>query len=50
MNKFIHDENLKLFRTRLEETNDEQQRALLRDLIEEHEENYRRWQLKPQPD
>jgi hypothetical protein len=38
MDKFLHDQNLKLFRKRLAETTDEGQRQVLRDLIEEHDE------------
>lgn len=37
MEKFIHDENLKLFRKQLVESSDEKQRQLLRDLITEEE-------------
>ena len=46
MEKFIHDENLRLFRKRLVETADEKQRQVLRDLIAEQEEKYRRWEVK----
>jgi hypothetical protein len=37
MEKFIHDENLKLFRNRLAETTDEAQRDLILALIKEEE-------------
>jgi hypothetical protein len=49
MEKFIHDENLKLFRKRLTETTDDNERLLISDLIAEYEANYRRWQVKPGP-
>lgn len=49
MNKFIHDENLSLFRKRLAETIDEKQRQVLQDLIAEHETKYREWQLGSRP-
>ena len=49
MDKFVHDENLKLFRKRLAETNDEKQRQVIHDLIAEHEAIYREWQLRRQP-
>ena len=37
MERYIHDENLKLFRMRLAEVSDEKQRQTLRDLIKEEE-------------
>jgi hypothetical protein len=37
MFKYIHDENLKLFRKQLAETTDENQRQALHNLIAEHE-------------
>jgi hypothetical protein len=37
MERYIHDENLKLFRMRLAEATDEKQRQTLRDLIKEEE-------------
>ena len=37
MEKFIHDENLKLFRKRLVEATDETQRELILSLIKEEE-------------
>ena len=37
MEKYIHDENLKLFRMRLAEAKDEKQRQTLQVLIEEEE-------------
>lgn len=37
MEKYIHDENLKLFRMRLAEATDERQRETLRVLIKEEE-------------
>jgi hypothetical protein len=37
MERYIHDENLKLFRMRLAEVTDEKQRQTLRDLIKEEE-------------
>lgn len=49
MDKFIHDENLRLFRARLAETTDEKQRQVLHDLIAEHEAKYRQWQVKFNP-
>ena len=49
MDKFIHEENLKLFRKRLSEMTDEKQRQVLHNLIAEHEAKYREW-LKPKPD
>jgi hypothetical protein len=49
MDKFIHDENLRLFRKRLAETADEKQRQVLQDLIAKHEAKYREWQLGPRP-
>lgn len=45
MDKFLHDENLKLLHQRLMETTDEKKRQVLHDIIAEHEVNYRRWQL-----
>ena len=39
MDKFIHDENLGLFRKRLAETADEKQRKVLRNLIAEPEQS-----------
>ncbi len=50
MEKFIHDENLKLFRKQLAETTDENQRQLLHNLIVEHEAQYREWKRKNKPD
>jgi hypothetical protein len=50
MEKFIHDENLKLFRKQLAETTDENQRQLLHNLIAEHEAQYREWKRKNKPD
>jgi hypothetical protein len=49
MDKFIHEENLRLFRKRLAETTDEKQRQVLHNLIAEHEATYREW-LKRKPD
>jgi hypothetical protein len=49
MEKFVHEENLKLFRKQLAETTDEKERRVLRNLIAEHEAKYREW-LKPKPD
>ena len=49
MDKFLHNENLKLFRKRLAETTDEKQRQVIHDLIAEQEANYREWQLKSNP-
>ena len=46
MDKFVHDENLKLFRKRLAESTDEKQRQVLHNLIAE----YRERQLKPEQD
>ena len=46
MEKFLHDENLKLFHKRLAEVTDEKQRQALHNLIAEHEAKYREWQLK----
>ena len=37
MDKFLHDENLKLLHKRLTETTDEKQRQVLHNLIAEHE-------------
>jgi hypothetical protein len=37
MERFIHNENLKLWRRRLSETTDERQRDILRQLIENEE-------------
>jgi hypothetical protein len=37
MEKFLHDENLRLFGKRLAETTDEKQRQVIHDLIAEHE-------------
>jgi hypothetical protein len=45
MDKFLHDENLKLLHKRLTETTDEKQRQVLHNLIAEHEAKYREWQL-----
>jgi hypothetical protein len=47
MDKFVHDENLKIFHKRLMETINEKQRQVLHDLIAEHETKYREWKLKP---
>jgi hypothetical protein len=47
MDKFLHDENLKLLDQRLTETIDEKQRQVLHNLIAEHEAKYREWQRKP---
>jgi hypothetical protein len=47
VDKFTHNENMKLFRARLAETSDEKQRQVLHDLIAEHETKYREWKLKP---
>jgi hypothetical protein len=47
MDKFIHEENLKLFHKRLAETTDEKQRRTLHDLIVEQDAKYHEWQLKP---
>jgi hypothetical protein len=44
MDKFLHEENLKLFQARLTETTDEKQRQLLRKLIAEYNANYYGWQ------
>ena len=44
MDKFIHDENLKLLHKRLTETTDEKQRQVLHNLIAEHDAKYREWQ------
>lgn len=46
MDKFLHDENLKLLHKRLTETTDEKQRHVLHNLVAEHETKYREWQLK----
>jgi hypothetical protein len=50
VDKFLHDENLRLFRKRLAETTDEKQRQVLHDLITEQETKCRQWQTKPKPD
>jgi hypothetical protein len=50
LDKFLHDENLKLFHKRLADTTDEKQRQVIHDLIAEHEAKYREWQLKREPD
>ena len=50
MDKFVHDENLKLFHKRLTETTDEKQRLVLRGLIAEQETKFREWQTKRRPD
>jgi hypothetical protein len=50
MDKFLHDENLKLFHQRLADTTDEKQRQVIHNLIADHEAKYREWQLKPKPD
>ena len=50
VDKFLHDENVRLFRNRLAETTGEKQRQLLRELIAEQEAKYREWQLGPRPD
>ena len=47
MDKFTHDENLKLFHKRLAETTDERQRQVLHDFIAEQEAKYRNWQITP---
>jgi hypothetical protein len=47
MDKFLHDENLKLLHKRLTETTDEKQRQVLHNLIAEHDAKYREWQLNP---
>ena len=49
MDKFLHDENLRLFRERLAVTTDEKQRQVLHDLIAEQEAKYRQWQVKSRP-
>jgi hypothetical protein len=41
MDKFLHDENVKLLHKRLTETNDENQRQVLHNLIAEHDAAYR---------
>jgi rubrerythrin len=38
MDRFIHDENLKLYRKALAETSDENKRRVLRELIRQEEE------------
>jgi hypothetical protein len=48
VDKFTHDENMKLFRVRLAETSDEKQRQVLHDLIAEQEAKYHEWQLGPE--
>ena len=50
MDKFVHDENLKLFHKRLTETTNEKQRQVLHDLIAEQETKHREWKLKPKQD
>jgi hypothetical protein len=40
MDKFLHEEKLKLFQKRSTETTDEKQRQLLRKLIAEHNASY----------
>ena len=47
MDRFLHDENLKLLHKRLTETTDEKQRQVLHKFIAEHDAKYREWQLKP---
>ena len=49
MDKFIHDENLKLFRKRLAEATDEKQQKVLHSLITEYEAEYQNRQFKPDP-
>ena len=44
MDKFLHDENLRLLHKRLTETTDEKQRQVLHNLIAEHDAKYREWQ------
>ncbi len=50
MKKFLHDENLKLFRKQLAETTDEKQRQVLHDLIAEQEAEFRESSTKRKPD
>jgi len=50
MDKFVHDENLKLFHKRLTETTDEKQRQVLHNLIAEQKAEYHGWQFKPKQD
>ena len=40
MDKFLHDENLRLFRKLLAETTDEKQRQVLRELIADKRQNF----------
>jgi hypothetical protein len=47
--KYIYDENLKIFHKHLAEETDEKQRQLLRSLVAEQKAKYREWQLKAQP-
>jgi len=49
MEKFLHDENLKLLHKRLAETTDEKRRQVVHNLIGEHDAKYREWQVKPGP-
>ena len=49
MEKFLHDENLKLFRKRLENATSEEDRRKIRDLIVEEEHKYPRQEAKPEP-
>jgi hypothetical protein len=49
MERYIHDENLRLFRKQLAEATHEKQRQLLRDLIAEKETKDPQWTAKPLP-
>jgi hypothetical protein len=46
MDKFLHDENLKLLHKRLTETADEKHRQVLHNLVAEHDATYRELLLK----
>ncbi len=50
MDKYVHDENLKLFHKRLAETTDEKRRRVLHDLIAEQKAEYHELCLKPKQD
>jgi hypothetical protein len=47
MDKFVRDENLKLFQKRLTETTDEKQRQVLHNLIAEQKAEYYEWRIDP---
>ena len=49
MDKFIHDENLKLFRKRPAEATDERRQKVLHNLITKYEAEYQNRQFKPDP-